>query len=436
MLTAVSAPKKLKRSRTPATPAPNKPAKKNSRGSRTSVMSSGRATDSSVISLTSNNSSRVAEEPPPGKRKRRSTKYTPADEDVEPVSKKQRIDLTFSDSQKSNTKPRKRPRRIGKEIIPEEEDPDEAGNLPHSSSTSKGGIGSAVLRIGPPRKRKRIAPLPPTPPASRVPDFGLRQPQEEEENTQEASGRVPSLNLNAQTGKKKRRLKPTSGVPPKLPVLAEEPPVSPSRNATQEPTEPRDQESRIEADLPLQCHDGEPAEPLPTFTPPRTAQRQIPLDPPIDNHFSTSGPPRATKNAKKLAQIPRLTSSHFKPYLEAADITSVIDEFSPKKSFLTQDTIESPVQGSQVRRSVTQPRNESFDSAPVDDLFDDDIVQKMQDAYINLDGQVNGTETPTEEQPTVSNLGQSILTPLLLTNRRTLNLRNGSHPGPGRPQKV
>jgi hypothetical protein len=118
------------------------------------------------------------------------------------------------------------------------------------------------------------------------------------------------------------------------------------------------------------------------------------------------------KNAKKYAPIPRLESSHFKPYLEAPETTSVIDEFSPKKSFYPQDTIESSIQDSQFRHTVTQPPNESLYSAPGDGLFDDDIAQKMQDAedaYLNLDGQENGIETPNEEQPTtVSNVDQFI----------------------------
>jgi hypothetical protein len=327
---------------------------------------------------------------------------------------------------------------MGDETIPEEEeeeDPVEAGNMPPSPSTLKLGIGSAVLRIGPPRKRKKITPLPLTTPlSSRVPDFVIRQFREEEENTQEAAGSVPS---NLPAVRKKRRLKPTSDVRPKR---EKELLASPSRNSTQEHAEPRDQEESMRANLPHPDHVNELAEPLPELIPPRTTKSQIPPDPPANGNFSTPTLPHTMKNAKKLAPIPRLEPSHFKPYLKAADITSVIDEYSPKRSFPTQDTIEPSVQGPQVRRTVTQPPNKSFEPTPVDDLFDGDITQKMQDvedAYLNLDGQANGIGTPDEEQPTtVSNVDQSILTPFLLINRRTLIRRNRSHFGPSRPQKA
>ena len=274
-----------------------------------------------------------------------------------------------------------------------------------------------------------------------MPDFGLSQPQEEEENAQEAAGRVPFLNLNPPTVRKKRRLKPTSDVRPKLPVLTEnEPLVSPSRDPTQEPAEPLDQEEPLETNLQPPDHDDDPVQPLPELTPPRTASQQIPPDPPVGDDFSTPTPPHTMKNAKKLGPIPRLESSHFKPYLEAAETTSVIDEFSPKKSFPTQDTIELSVQDSQVRRNVTQPSNGSFEPTPADDPLDEDIAQKMQDAedaYLDLDGQANGIETSNDEQPTtVSNAGLSILTLFLLTNRRTLILWSMSRSDPSRLQKV
>ena len=188
--------------------------------------------------------------------------------------------------------------------------------------------------------------------------------------------------------------------------------TSPSHNATRGPAKPGGQGNPLEADLPP-SDDDEPAEPLPGLKQPKTTRQPVPPDPPANEDFSTLSPPHPIKNAKGLAPIPRLRSSHFKPYLEAPDITSAIDEFSPKKSFPTQDTIESPFQGSQVRRTVTQPPDETLDPAPIDDLFDDDdddIAQKMQDAeeaYLNLDGQENGVETPNEERPTtVSNVDQ------------------------------
>lgn len=435
MLTAAAAPKTPKRSRVSAVPTSSKAATRGSKGSRNSLISSSRATESPVISLTSNNSSRVAEEASLGKRKRRTTKYTPVDEDTTPVFKKQRVRGTSSASQPPSVKPVNGPEWVGNETIPEEEeDPVKAGNIPHSPSTSKSGIGSAVLRIGPPRKRKKIAPLPPaTPPSPCVPNFGIRQPREEEESTQEAARRAPS---NPSTVRKKRRLKPTSDVRPKLPVLAEkEPLASPSHsyNAGQEHAEPHDQEP-FGATHPN--HDNKLVKALPEPTPPRTSQPQIPPDPPVDDAFSTATPPHAMRNAKKLAPIPRLEPSHFKPYLKAADTTSVIDEYSPRKSFPTQDTIESSVRDSQVRLTVSQPPDENFEPALVDDVFDDDIAQKIQDvedAYIDLDGQANGTGTPNEEQPTtVSNVDQYILTLFLLFNRRTLIQRNRSHPGPSR----
>jgi hypothetical protein len=92
-----------------------------------------------------------------------------------------------------------------------------------------------------------------------------------------------------------------------------------------------------------------------------------------------------------------------------ADTTSAIDEFSPKKSFPTQDTVETSVQDSQVRRAASEHLHQSFDSAPVDDPLDNDIFMKMQDvqdAYFDFDGRAN--EVPNQEQATtVSNVGRS-----------------------------
>jgi hypothetical protein len=54
---------------------------------------------------------------------------------------------------------------------------------------------------------------------------------------------------------------------------------------------------------------------------------------------------------------------------------------------------------------VTKPPPKSFDS--VDDLFDDDIAQKVQDAedaYLDLDGKVGELETLNAEPATVGNV--------------------------------
>lgn len=353
------------------------------------------------------------------------------------MSKKQRTDLTFSASQKSGTRLSKNYHRIDQETIPkgdEEKDPVEANNMACLPSTSQAGIGSAVLRIGPPQKRKKIAPLPPIIPPSCAPDFVLGQSLEIED-TREAAGSVPPLDLSHSTVRKKRRLKPASDVRPKLPVLVEM--GTPSRHATQEPAEPRNEEPLSEINPSPPDHDNEGAEPLPKLTPPTVTRQQIPPDPPVDDGPFPPTPLLAVKNTKKFAPIPKFESSHFKPYLEAADITSVIDEFSPKKLFPTQETVESPVQGSQLRRTATRPCSESFDPMPVDNLFDDDIAQKIQDtedAYLNLDGLANGIEPPNEEQPTtVSSVRQAILTLFLLTNHRTMILQNVSRLGPSHP---
>ena len=99
-----------------------------------------------------------------------------------------------------------------------------------------------------------------------------------------------------------------------------------------------------------------------------------------------------------------------------ADTTSVIDEFSPKKSFSTQDGVESPIHDSQVRGIATKPIHQSPDPRPADDPIDVDISQKMedaQDAYFNFDGRANGDEVLDHELPTtVSDAGQPVLPPL------------------------
>ena len=93
-----------------------------------------------------------------------------------------------------------------------------------------------------------------------------------------------------------------------------------------------------------------------------------------------------------------------------ADTTSVIDEFSPKKSFHTQDAVESSVQDSQIYRAAGKSLRQSSDLGPLDDPLDADIVKKMQDvqdAYFDFDGRAN--EVPHREQPTtVSNVGQPV----------------------------
>jgi len=391
--------------------------------SRTSLVSGSRTTDSPVISLTSNNGSRASGDPSLGKRKRRSTRHTPDDEDPKPVSKKPRVDVTTSSaSQKSRTKSIRSPKRIIREAIHEEEggeDPVE-GEIPEKVSrsffNSKSGTNSAVLRIGPPRRRKKIAPLPSvaTLPSPRVPSSAFRHlREEEEENTQEAAPIVPQLGSSPPAvRKKKRRLKPPSDARPNLPALAVKKPLLPhSRDVTQEPQEPSDQGEPFEADPPPPAQDGEPIEPLPEPTPPGASRQQTPLDSPVHDDIRTPTHPRARKSTKTLGPVPRMDSSHFKPHLPSVDTTSVIDEFSPKKSFPTQDTIESSVQDSQVRSAATKPLHQSFDPEPVD--LEVDIAQKMQDVqdtYFDFDGQVNESEVPDQERPTtVSNAGRPVL---------------------------
>ena len=405
---------KSRKSRATATPTSSKPADKSSRSSRASLRSSSRATGSPVISPTSDNGSRASGEPSLGKRKRRNTRQTPTDEGSKPVSKKQRIGASsLSTSRKSSIRSQK---RIEKETIGEEgenedlaktEDP---GKVLHSPSTSEIGTSNAIVRIGPPRRRKKISRLPSTAtrPLSRVQGPAtIHLREEEEENTQEAARVVSRPDSRSPTVKrKKRRLKPPSDVHPKPQVLAENvPPVLPSRDATQEPQEPPDQEEPFEDDPPRPEQDDEPAEPLPDSTPPRPARQQTPPD----------SPPRARKNKKRLGPVPRLESSHFKPYLPPADTASVIDEFSPKNSFPTQDGIESSFEISQARRGVANPRQPSSDPEPVDDTLDIDIspdVQDVRDTYTNFDDQEaedeapDGDEVPDEERPvTVSSIG-------------------------------
>lgn len=287
----------------------------------------------------------------------------------------------------------------------EAEDPDEVARLP---STSKVGTGNGVVRIGPPRRRKKITRLPPTatlpsPHTSSSAFSHLRE--EEEENTQEAAGVVLHPDSSPPTiKKKKRRLKPASDVRPKLPVLAEnEPLVLRSRDAGQEPREPSVQEEPFEADPPPPDRDEEPIEPLPEPVPSRSVRQQTPPDSSVGDDISVPAPLPAEKTTKRLGPVPRLESSHFKPYLRAADTTSVIDEFSPKKTFPTQDTIESSVEDSQVRRTATESRQPSLDPEAVD------IPQKMQDAQdacFDFDDQATEHEVPDQEQSTtVSNIG-------------------------------
>lgn len=357
-------------------------------------------------------------EPALGKRKRRTTRNTPADEDPKPVFKKQRVDVTPpSTFQKS----RATLKQIGKETIreeEEEEDPvkvDGPDKVPSPRPTSKAGAGSAVLRIGPPRRHKKAAPppSPTTPPPPRRSNSFDHLREEEEENTQEAAGAVPRIGSTPlTTKKKKRRLKPASDVRPTLTALVEKRrSATPSRDAPRESRE-SDQEEPPEADPPPRDQDDEPAELLREPTPPRTARQRTPPDSPIDDMISIPTLPSAKKNSKTLGPVPRLNPSHFKPYLRVEDTTSVIDEFSPKKSFHTQDTVEPSLHDSQIYQAATKSSRQSSDAGPLDDPLDDpldvDIVKKMQDvqdAYFDFDGRAN--EVPHQEQPTtVSDVGQ------------------------------
>lgn len=403
-----SALNKSRKSRATPIPTSSKPADMSSKSSRTPPRSSGRAAGSPAISLVSDNGSPVSGEPFLGKRKRGNTRQIPADEGSKLMSKKQRIDASSpSASQQSPSRSRK---RIERETIHEEEEnedfaeTEDPGKASHSPSTSKVDTSNAILRIGPPRRRKKISRLPstatrPSPHVPRPAPIHLRE--EEEENTQEAARVVSRLDSRPPSVKrKKRRLKPPSDAHPKLPVLAENgPPVLPSRDTTQEPQGPPDQEEPVEADPPRPEQDDEPAEPLPNFTPPGPARQQTPPD----------SPPRAKKNKKRLGPVPRLEPSHFKPYLPPANTASIIDEFSPKKLFPTQDAIESSIEDSQARLGPANPRQPSPDPEPVDDPLDIDIapdVQDVQDTYINSDDQEVEDEAPDEERPvTVSSIG-------------------------------
>ena len=377
-------------------------------------MSSSRATDSPAISLTSDNGSRMSGEPSLGKRKRRSVRNSPADEDPKPALKKQRIHVVSSSTyQKSRTRSIRSPKQISRETIYEEggnDEPTKAAGLDKVSRpprTLKIGSGSEVIRIGPPRRRKKIAPLPTvaTSPPSRGPSSAFRYSrQEEEEDTQEAAGIVAQFSPSPLAmRKKKRRLKPASDVRPKPPMLAvRTSPVPPSRD---EPQELSDQDEPLEADPPLPDQDDEPAEPLPEPTPLRTTRQQSPPDSPVDDDIPTPTSPRTNINA--LSPVSRLDLS---PHLPVADTTSLIDEFSPKKPLPTQDTIESPVHDSQVCRSGTKSLPQSLDPGPADDPLDADTVQEMQDVqdtYLDFNGQAGGV--PNREQPTtVGNVGQPI----------------------------
>ena len=375
-------------------------------------MSSSRATNSPVISLRSDNGPSVSGEPSLGKRKRQSTRHTPLDEEPKPVPKKQRVGTTSSStSKKSRTKSTRSLKQISRETIDEEEEievpveaegPDKASR---SSSNSKAGTGSSTLRIGPPRKHKKFTALmsAATPPSLRRSNSAFRHKrEEEEENTQEAAGIVPQPSSSPPAMKKKRRPKPALDVHPKPPTsTVGEAPVPPSRDASQEPQEPPDQDGPFEAGSPLPDQGDEPADPLPEPTPPRTTRKQTPPDPPVDDAISTPTPPRAKKKTKTLGPVPRLYSTHFEPYLQVADATSVIDEFSPKKPFPTQDIVEPSIQDSQDLYAATEPLHQSLDPGPVDDPLDVEIAKKMQDvqdAYFDFDGRAN--EAPHEPQPT------------------------------------
>ena len=419
VLTGASAPNKPKKSRVAAAPTPKKPATRSSRSSRTPLMSSSRATDSPVISIASDNSSRASGEHALGKRKRRNTRHTLADEDPKPVPKKQRVNVTPSPApQRSRTTSVENPKQISRQTIYEEDEggdpvevegPEQVSRTP---STSKAGAGSAIVRIGPPRRRKKIAPLPPpaTPPPYHGSNSAHSYPrEEEEENTQEAAGIVPRPVSSPPTvKKKKRRLKPASDIRPRIPTpVAEDPPASPLQNYPEEPQEPSDQEEPFKADPSLPDQDGEHIESLPEPTPPRAARhRSLPTSP-VSDDISTPVLPRVQQSTNALGPVPRMNPSNFKPYLQVADTTSVIDEFSPKKSFPTQDTIETSVQGSQDRRTAPEHLHQTLDPVPVDDPLDVDIVQKMQDVqdtYFDFDGRAN--EVSNQGQLiTVSNFG-------------------------------
>ena len=424
-----SAPKKQKKKpRAFTASTPRKPVARSSRSSRTSLIPSSRATNSPVISLGSDNSSRVSGEPSLGKRKRQSTRHTPADEDPKPVPKKQRVDAASSStSQKSRTKSIRSLKQISKETIDDEEEiepPVEVEGLvkaSRSSSNSKAGTGSSTVRIGPPRRHKKVTPVPsaaiPSSPRGSNSAFKhLRE--EEEENTQEAAGVIPKPSLILPAAKKKkRRLKTPSDVRPKPPTfVVEDTPVPPSRDASLQPQEPFDQEEPSKAGPPLPGQDDEPADPLPEPTPPRAARQQTSPELQFDDPLFTPTPPRAKTKTKikTLGPVPKLYPSHFEPYLQAADTTSVIDEFSPVKLFPTQDTVEPSVQDSQDLHVTTEPLHQGFDPEPVDDPLDVEIAKKMQDvqdAYFDLDGRAN--EVPHETQPTtVSNAASPVYFPL------------------------
>lgn len=383
-------------------------------------MSSSRATDSPVISLPSANGSRVSGEPSLGKRKRRTPRHTSADdEDPKPVPKRQKVDFaSSSSSQKSRVLSIRIPKQISRETIHEEEEDEgpveEQGSdkVSRSHSIPRAPVDSTVVRIGPPRKRKKITSAA-TPPSSRRSNSALSHlREEEEENTQEAAGIVPLHDSSPPAvKKKKRRLKPPSDAHPKPPTLdARKPSAQPSRDASQEPKEPSDQEEPFENDHPPPDQDDEPTGPLLEPTPPTAARQQTPPDLPVDDDMSTPAHPPTKKNAKILGPIPRLDPSDFEPHLQMADTTSVIDEFSPKKSFPLQDAIESSIQDSQDHLVAAKPFHQNFDPLIVDDPLDD-IVKKMQDvqdAYFDFEGRAG--ETPHQEQPTtVGNIGKLVL---------------------------
>jgi len=412
VLTIASGRGNLKKSRATAAPASRKPGDSSSRSSKTPLVVSGR-TESPETSITSDNGSRISGEASLGKRKRRDTKHTPADEDPKPAPKKQRVDITSSSaSQKPRLKPRS-PKRISRETIHEEEGDEDIieeavlDRVSHSPSPPKAGSGSAVVRIGPPRRRKKITALPPiatlpSSPTSSSAFVHLRE--EEEENTQEAAGIVRHLDSSPPAvKKKKRRLKPTSDAHPKFPVFAERKPlVSPPREVTQEPRELSDQE-----EPPLPDQDDE-------STPPRSARQQMSPGSPVGEEISTPAPARAKKSTKRSGPTPKL-DPYFEPLLLVADTTSVIDEFSPVKSFPSHDPIETSIRDSQVDRDATKARQPSLDPETADDPLDFDITENMQDvqdAYFDFDDRVTENGVPDQEQPTtVSDIGSATLSP-------------------------